>query len=124
MTRLGLQGKLVIVCLVLAIAGSTFLQYVRADIVPQTFKDAAEDVGWGVLELGQNLEEKIAWWDTAEAKSYLTTFGALTFFAQLTDDAARKEAFNNPQINEGIEAGNRFLLNLINLFYILVLLLT
>lgn len=45
----------------------------------------------------------------------------MKFFAGLTDDAMKIPPFNSENVNKAIQKGNAFLLNIINLFYIIVL---
>ncbi len=78
-----------------------------------------------ILQQGLILEKGLAWFnDNAEAiKEYVQTLGLLRWFAKLTDEAVQTDPFFYEPINKGIQAGNQFILNLINLFYILILLL-
>ncbi|MFH0830582.1 MAG: hypothetical protein V1895_00795, partial [Parcubacteria group bacterium] len=62
-------------------------------------------------------EEDSAWW-----KDKLTTLGLMSTFAELTDEAIDLKIFFSDSVNIAINTANIFILNLVNLFYILVLL--
>jgi|GEM_PF-6047592 len=125
--KMSLAKKILIVLMVSVVTFVAVVPNVRAAEEAGMAKKAGRVLLTPLFEMLKLTESAVAqgnaYLDTDEFKDLMTTFGLLTFFAGLTDHAARAEPFTNQQVNTGIEAGNRFLLNLINLFYILVLLL-
>lgn len=60
--------------------------------------------------------------DEITVKDLATTFGLMKIFAGTTDQAIKLQIFFSDSVNEAINSANLFILNLVNLFYILVLL--